>query len=231
MIGKFIRIAHKHGYKIFKEPFKINIWGVRSPETKSGQFDDQIFVFYNTAIKGRPNWKILVFPCTTDPGTFWLNQPMNQQGTAILKQGQYSGYKIGLHRGKYEALVQRKPVTVIRDYDRNATLDFNNGNEYSGLFGINIHRARKTGVTPEVQDYSAGCQVLQSAEHFDTLMNLAKMHRQYYGNDFSYTLIDLRALKRANRKMLAVGSLAFIGMGAIGWLYWKYFGQKNQPAT
>jgi hypothetical protein len=54
----------------------------------------------------------------------WILQP---KSTAILAQGQYKGaYKIGLHQGKYKALVEAKPITVIRDYDRNAKLDFKN---------------------------------------------------------------------------------------------------------
>jgi hypothetical protein len=36
--------------------------------------------------------------------------------------------------------VQSKPITVLRDYDRNAILDFWNGKPETGMFGINIHR-------------------------------------------------------------------------------------------
>ena len=46
--------------------------------------------------------------CTTLPGLYWLENPMNSKGCAILKEGQYKGvYEIDLHNGKYEAICQR----------------------------------------------------------------------------------------------------------------------------
>jgi hypothetical protein len=52
-------------------------------------------------------------PATTDPGTFWLRNLMNPQGTAIVKQGQYIGsHGIGMHRGKYLALTQKRPLLL-----------------------------------------------------------------------------------------------------------------------
>ena len=99
---------------------------------------------------------------------------MNKLGAAILKNGQYiDAYKIGLHRGEYKALIEQKPVTVIRDYDRNAVLDFNNGKQETGNFGINIHRAGSKGTTINVDKWSAGCQVFENAEDFAKFLVLA----------------------------------------------------------
>jgi hypothetical protein len=137
---------------------------------------------------------------------------MHPQGTAILKEGQYKdAYQIGLHKGKYYALVQRKPVTVIRDYDRNAILDFNNGRLDTGMFGINIHRASINGTTKTVDIHSAGCQVFSNVNDFNLLMQLAEKHRQLYGNSFTYSLIDKRATIREQRKTLL---MALTGIGA-----------------
>ena len=98
-----------------------------------------------------------MYKATTDPGTFLLRNPMQEQGTAILAQGQYvNAYELGLHRGQYEALVQQKPLTIIRDYDRDAKLDFSNGTKTTGYYGINIHRANRTGTTKTVDKNSAG---------------------------------------------------------------------------
>ena len=101
---------------------------------------------------------------------------MMPQGTAILKAGQYiDSHKIRLHDGRYEALGQNGPVTVIRDYDRDAVLDFNNGREETGSkFGINIHRAKSKGTTRTIDKYSAGCQVFSNADDFDDFMKLAR---------------------------------------------------------
>lgn len=188
----------KKGYKAFLRPFELNIVGVRSDSTKPNSFDDSIYVFYRNregALVSRH------FPATTDPGTYWLQNPMNPQGTAILKQGQYIGtYAIGMHRGKYKALVQQRPVTVLRDYDRNATLDFLNGKEDTGLFGINIHHAAEEGTTKTVDRYSAGCQVFANINDFNQFMQLCERHRLLYGNEFTYALLDERVVNREAKK-------------------------------
>src|ERR1041385_911582 len=137
-------VLKRKGYKIYDRPNELNIVGVRSPSTTPNSFDDAIFVFYKDE---NHRWIYRAFPATTDPGTYWLRQPTEQQGTAILAEGQYVDvYQIGLHRGKYTALVQRGgTVTVIRDYDRDAVLDFANGTRVTGWFGINIHHASSQG--------------------------------------------------------------------------------------
>lgn len=188
----------KKGYKAFLRPYELNIVGVRSNSTVPNSFDDSICVFYRD--KGG-NFVQHKFAATTDPGTYWLKNPLNPQGTAILKEGQYvNAYGIGLHRGQYSALVQKEPVTVMRDYDRNATLDFLNGREDTGLFGINIHHASSQGTTKTVDRYSAGCQVFANIADFTSFMTLCERHRVLYGNGFTYTLIDERAVSRASKK-------------------------------
>lgn len=186
------------GFKTFSRPFELNIVGVRSNSTKPNSFDDTLNIYYKTS-DGK--WQFHQFAATTDPGTYWLMNPMNPQGTAIVKHGQYiNSHRIGLHRGKYLALVQQRPLIVIRDYDRNATLDFMNGKEETGLFGINIHHASLNGTTKIVEKYSAGCQVFANINDFNLFMQLAERHKQLYGNAFTYTLIDERALVRESKK-------------------------------
>lgn len=205
MIARFKTLAKKYNYELYQKPYQLNIWGVRSRSVKSNQFDDRMFVFYKLP-SGK--WKLHEFACTTDPGTYWLNHPMMPQGTALLAQGQYKNvYQLGLHLGSYKALVQRKDVTVIRDYNRDDLLDFANGRQETGLFGINIHRARKSGSTPYIEKHSAGCQVLQNVEDFYLLLQLAERNKSLYGNAFTYTLIDQRALFRTALRKVVLGSL------------------------
>lgn len=186
------------GFKTFSRPFELNIVGIRSNSTKPNSFDDTLNIYYKTS-DGK--WQFHQFAATTDPGTYWLMNPMNPQGTAIVKHGQYiNSHRIGLHRGKYLALVQQRPLIVIRDYDRNATLDFINGKEETGIFGINIHHASLNGTTKIVEKYSAGCQVFANINDFNLFMQLAERHKQLYGNAFTYTLIDERALVRESKK-------------------------------
>src|SRR5437867_680025 len=148
MLSDIIAAMQAYGYEVYTRPFELNICGVRTDNTTPNRFDDEIDVFFKN---NTGQWINYIFPATTDPGTYWLKNPLSEQGTAILKQGQYrQAYQIGLHQGKYYALVQRKPVTVLRDYDRNATLDFWNGREQKGMFGINIHRASVQGTTKTI---------------------------------------------------------------------------------
>src|SRR5258706_8646638 len=118
MLSSILTTLAERRYKTFLRPFELNIVGIRSNSTIPNSFDDSINIFFKN---NQGIWVFQSFKATTDPGTYWLKNPLNPQGTAILKEGQYiSSHAIGLHRGKYPALVQVRPVTVIRDYDRDA---------------------------------------------------------------------------------------------------------------
>lgn len=210
MLAAIVTAIRFKRYEVYTKPYELNIVGIRSDSTIPNRFDDEIHVFYKNNLN---QWMHYIFTATTDPGTYWLKSPMHPQGTAILMQGQYrQAYQIGLHRGKYYALVQRKPITVMRDYDRNAILDFRNGKLDTGLFGVNIHRASINGTTKTVDNYSAGCQVFANINDFNLFMQLCEKHRLLYGNSFTYTLIDKRAIAREEKKKIAI-SLAGIGIG------------------
>ena len=143
---------------------------------------------------------------------------MQSKGTALLKGGQYvDTYKIDLHNGKYYALTQRlNPVVVIRDYDRNNVLDFNNGKEETGMFGINIHRASLVGTTKFIDKYSAGCQVFSNIDDFNKFMEMAYKQKDLYGNKFTYTLIDERTYnKRKRRKIIVISLIGIVLIGGI----------------
>ena len=215
MLARIKKILKESDFELYTKPYQLNIIGLRSQSVESNTFDDEIHVFYALP-DGK--WNYHVYVATTDPGTFWLNNPLYPQGTAILEQGQYvDAYAIGLHKGKYEALVQQKPVTVIRDYNRDAILDFNNGKTQKGLFGINIHRADSQGSTAFINKYSAGCQVFKDAGQFNEFMKLCKEHAKRYGNTFTYTLIDFRSLRRSTLKQV-VAATTVIAALALGWL-------------
>ncbi|WP_271783681.1 hypothetical protein [Aquimarina algiphila] len=184
--------------------------GYRSRFVRSNRFDDEIHVFY-TNDQGR--WVYHIFKATTDPGQYWLENPMHPQGTAFLKKGQYiNSHSIGLHRGVYKALVQRNEVSVIRDYERKGWFKwFESGTQQKGRFGINIHRARKQGTTKVIDDFSAGCLVFANAEDFKRFMDIAKEHQKRYGNRFTVTLVDFRDERRRRLSKIAWGSVLAAG--------------------
>jgi len=219
MIPQLISILKRKSFSVYTEPYQLNIVGIRSPETNSNKFDDELHVLFKDK---NSKWYHFKYPVTTDPGTYWLLRPLQVDGTAILKEGQYkNAYRIGLHRGQYKALVQNKPVTVIRDYDRNAILDFNNGIEKTGMYGINIHRSSSTGSSASVEKWSAGCQVFQNIKNFNQFLNFCEMHKLKHGNSFTYTLIDLRMIQRYTRRLKIYGIGALTLMGGLAYWYLK----------
>jgi pimeloyl-CoA synthetase len=186
------------GYKYFTgEEYDVNIIGIRNSETKdkvTNRFDDIITISYK--IDGE--WQYHEFDCTTDPGTHWVENVMNDKGVAILKPGQYRGsHKLRLHAGKYLALGQKKPLTVYRDDNRDANYDLDESKTDTGLFGINIHRAtgRAGKKSSQVDKWSAGCQVIADNDDWHEFLDICQSAREVHGNSFSYTLIESKDIK------------------------------------
>lgn len=202
MLSKTRQILRSKNYRLFERSYELNIVAYRSKLIRSNRFDDEIHVFYKNSLG---QWIYHVFPATTDPGQYWLDNPMHPQGTAFLKKGQYvDGYAIGLHRGTYEALVQVRDVTVIRNYNRTGIFNwFESGRLDTGKFGINVHRAEETGSVKTIDHFSAGCLVFANASDYRFFMELAKIHREKHGNKFTLTLIDFRDERRRNLSLAA----------------------------
>lgn len=221
MIAKHKALARQNGYEIFSRPYEPNIWFFRSRNTVANTFDDECHVFYNTNVLGNsPKWELRIYKCTTDPGTYWLQNPMKPQGTAMKAPGQeLHKYEIGLHRGSYYALVQKDDVyvTVIRDYNRNNILDFFNGVVDNKAQGINCHRAKKVGETFDVEEFSAGCMVFAIGEDFAEFMEICEFSRSLYGNSFTITLIDFRMERRLIARRVT-GGIVLLTLGALGYL-------------
>lgn len=213
-LSSIIKSVEKLGYPIDKRPNKLNIIGVRNSKATSQDKFDDLLAYFTYDANGNLVGKVV--PATTDPSTYFLRSPINAKGAAILKSGQYKdAYQIGLHRGKYEALVQAKPVTVIRDDDRNAYINYFAPTQ-TGLYGINIHKSTKGKNNEDIiGSDSAGCQVFRNIPDFMDMMRLAQTSRKKYGNSFTYTLIDERdTLKFRNTTLsliVGIGLLAFSG--------------------
>jgi hypothetical protein len=224
-INNLIKHLQDLNYAVYSKPNELNIIGVRTNNVNANSFDDLLYVFWkndNGSFEGKK------YPLTTDPGTYWLKNPMVVAGTAILKAGQYiNAYQVGKHRGKYDALTQKGNVTVFRDYDRNAILDYNNGNEATGLYGINIHNSGDSEKDDKgVDKWSAGCQVFKNMSDFNEFMVLAKKHKDKYVNSFTYTLIDERAYDRKVKRFSVYTLLGVLAAVAAYVLYRSY---NNKP--
>ena len=183
------QICRAKGYQFSERgDFDLNLVGIRNlRDVHSNSFNDVFCV----AFKNNAQPVLLQYACTTDPGTFYRLNPANVQGTAILPPEQYPGmWKLGKHKGQYEALVQRQPTVFIRDSNRDANLDLNARRGHRELIGLNCHRARADGTSKQVDKWSAGCQVIANSANFDELMRLAKYAASVYGDYFTYTLLE-----------------------------------------
>lgn len=183
-----VRVMQNKGYAVFtKGDYNLNLIGVRTGTEVTNRFDDTFVCMYY--IDGKLN--LHQWGCTTDPGSYWIKAGgMSPKGCAIIKPGQYRGaYKLGLHQGKYKALVQTgAPITVYRDGNKDDIYDYTKPE--TGFFGCNIHRSSPTGTSIQVDKWSAGCQVLADINDYNKLMELCEIASARYGNKFTYTLLE-----------------------------------------
>lgn len=115
---------------------------------------------------------------TTEPGTYYTNNPLNPRGCARIAFGQYKAWVQGYHgRQQYPALEQAAPVKVYRD----GNADFIRTGDFldEGLFGINQHHGWNC---PVIEENSAGCLVGQSVAGHQDFIKLLKGDRRYQAN-------------------------------------------------
>jgi hypothetical protein len=201
-------IFRKRGYPFYavKGFYNLCIVGVRSNESQSNKFDDFVGVAYqNGNMVAQMEW----YPATTDPGKYYLQSPVNREGTLIMVPGYHErAYQKGLHgrggKNPYTALEQVAPMKYVRDNNKDMTLDFSlyrdpeklKDNLVTGIFKTNIHRASQIKILSSIEQYSAGCQVIQKLSDFQKLMTLVdKQIGHGHGDIFSYTLLEETDLK------------------------------------
>jgi len=187
---KFItEIMRDKGYTFFeKGDYNLNLIGIRGNELKANAFDDRLINIY----KVDGEWVFDEFPITTDAGTYYLQNPMKQSGTALVVPNQYKGlWELGRHRDSYTALVQKNEVEVYRDNNKDSILDFEDSTIEKGVFGINCHRSNPRGESTQVDKWSAGCQVFKSVYDFEQrFLPIIKKAKAKWGNSFTYTLLN-----------------------------------------
>lgn len=186
MLPNILQQVKNLGHQVFEgDNFDLNIIGERC-QTGTNAFDDVLHVVY----KVNGLWQHEQFKCTTDPGYYYLQNPSRVQGTAILMPGQYkSSHQLGLHRATYKALVQRSPVKVYRDPNRDTNHDVDASTVEEGFFGINIHKAGTDST--RVDKWSAGCTVIANAAHYERFIALCEAQVAVNGwREFTYTLIE-----------------------------------------
>jgi hypothetical protein len=181
------------GYVWFEDAanktYDLNIVGIRNnapsvADKVTNVFDDWLTVSFKDS---SGDWQFHIWNATVDPGKKAVLEHSNPKGVARLVPNQYrSTWVIDKHRGKYDALCQRKPVTVYRD--KNKDMIFDENVTETGIFGINIHKAGTDSTW--VENWSEGCQVFKRVKDFDSFMSICKKAAKIHGNSFTYTLIE-----------------------------------------
>lgn len=187
-----IKRAQELGLQVWDEPYRMWLFGIRNTNRDANSFDDELGCAW---VNDDGMWTVEYWPGTTDPGSYYLLQPMGSAGCAIMVAGQYlDTYKIDLHAGKYKALCQRAgKVKVYRDNNKDDKHDLDPSTIVEGYFGINLHAAtrREGGESTQVDRWSAGCQVHATQKGFARMMELAELQVEKTGRQtFSYTLLD-----------------------------------------
>jgi len=176
------------------------------------RFADAVF-----SMSPKEKKEIKFFPATTVPGPFFLvksfrnyyvatgaKDVVNPNGVAIIQPGVYK-FKIGKHRGQYEALVQSSNIKLQRyspvEDPSDATFStYSPGKEENGSAGINLHRGLRKGSTPTVDSHSAGCVVLKNSSDLDEVLSDMKSNNQ---NDIDFALVQIDDIPS---KVLALAS-------------------------
>lgn len=175
------RAARAMGATIFDDArgYDLNLHAIRSTDRESNSFDDLLCVSWTFA----GCWNSLMVACTTDAGTYYRRNFATEKGTAILPNGLHKGlWKLGKHQGKYDALVQAREVGVLRDADRDGTLEAAGALD-TGWHGINLHMASSSAPSLVVDRWSAGCIVIQDPDMFAAVLALCR--RQVKATSFA----------------------------------------------
>jgi len=175
------------GYKVFTEEGIPNIVGIRNTIKKTDNYIDRCFVWWieNGAEVSHD------YTITTRDGAYYLENPINDKGSAILVPDQYINcWELGMHRGKQFALCQKDGVVrVYRDNNQDDIIDCNPASEDVGYFGIDLHHAG-TDDSPIIGKWSAGCQVWRYNQRHQDLMNKFKeLSEKNKYKKFTYTLL------------------------------------------
>ena len=185
-ITSLIHLLNLRNVKVSDIPHMLTLVGIRNSQVRLNTFNDLFVLICPTRSNG---YEVRQYLATTFPGTPNLIKPVNPKGTAVLVPGVYKDcYALGLHKGRYEALVQVRPVKVWRDNDKDEVPE---KTQYidEGLFGINIHRASSTSLL--IGQDSAGCQVIKRRADYDEFIDYCNKHKADHGNKFTYNLIEV----------------------------------------
>lgn len=185
-------------YPLIKNPYYPNLFGVRKETNVPNKFDDFVGAIWKDK---SGEWRSCCYEATTDPGKYWLEHPMNVNGTAIVVPGFYTKvYRVATHTG-YPAYKQVRPMTYVRDNNKNGIIDWlyriAGSKTFTEVAATNLHRANQKAVSNVVDKWSAGCQVVASPTEYETLLELGRNFNLItkVDNDYNYALFEEKDIK------------------------------------
>ncbi|MBD2449572.1 peptidoglycan-binding protein [Nostoc sp. FACHB-152] len=184
--SKIVKYMLAQNYQVFTGSKEYNIvyvegmdgnWSLNSD--RPNEFNDRRIVI--EVVNGVPkivdHWQ-----ATTEPGRYYTLSPMNPEGAARIKFGQYKAWAVGMHGNaeRHEALVQVAPITVHRDFNK----DFmRTGDKLdTGLFFVNQHWGYDAP-SNDIKNASAGCLVGRMRQGHREFMSIIKQDRRYVANN------------------------------------------------
>jgi hypothetical protein len=202
---KIANVMKDKGYLVFDlPPYNINLVGIRNDiNPQDNRFDDYFYCFFKSSTTAT-EYNVIKGRGTTDPGKYYLTTPFSDYvkmtGAAIVKPGQYKGvYQLGWHgtgNFRHKALIQVRPITCYRDNNWNGLIDIDESKVSTGLYGLNFHRAHSSQEFEFVDNWSAGCQVVQNPRIFDQIIKACELQvANGLGNSFTYTLLKYSDFK------------------------------------
>ncbi|MEM7760951.1 MAG: hypothetical protein AAF298_22895 [Cyanobacteria bacterium P01_A01_bin.40] len=191
---RVVACCEERGYSLDKGRGLVNLIGIEGMNLDGNPNKDVANVF-NDLIgclvfeNGQPKFRGLYIG-TTEPGRYYTLHKLNAKGAARLEFGQQCCWQIGLHNGRYEALVQTGDRVKVR---RDGNQDFSRAGDIldTGCFGINIHHGGNNPIN-NIGRYSAGCQVIRCQNDFAKFMRIVKSDLRWQTNPrhiFKYTLL------------------------------------------
>jgi peptidoglycan hydrolase-like protein with peptidoglycan-binding domain len=197
LASRIVKYMQLKKYEIFQGIKEYNIVYVEGMDAdgslnndKPNYFNDRRMVIQ--IIDGVPaivgNWE-----ATTEPGYHYTENPMNPEGAARIKFGQYKAWQVGIHgtSDRHEALIQTGgEITVYRDLNKD--YQRTGDKEDTGYFAVNQHWGYDFPYN-NVYYASAGCLVGRMRQGHREFMSLIKKDRRFQLNDryvFYTTVID-----------------------------------------
>lgn len=114
---------------------------------------------------------LMACEATTEPGSKYTFNPLNDRGAARIAFGQHTNaWGFGDHKGQ-DALVQIAPIKVCRDLNQDGSR-IGDKVTIENDMGLNQHTTR--GATPNVGGWSAGCLVGRYPETHATFMAICR---------------------------------------------------------